>query len=98
MQSCSWIPVDHAAQAILDLTHTKEDIPFAINLIHPRPVSWNFLIEATRNAVADTLKTELPLIPLSEWIKLLSAKANSARPEDFDTTVRIIPLCEKIIV
>ncbi|KXN82909.1 L-aminoadipate-semialdehyde dehydrogenase large subunit [Leucoagaricus sp. SymC.cos] len=68
----SWLPMDKAAQSILDLCFTKEKIPFAVNLIHPRPVAWNQVIKAIQGALVDLLgidPTSLLMIPLPKWIE-----------------------------
>ncbi|KXN81584.1 L-aminoadipate-semialdehyde dehydrogenase large subunit [Leucoagaricus sp. SymC.cos] len=81
----SWLPMDKAAQSILDLCFTKEKIPFAVNLMHPRPVAWNQVIEAIQGALVDLLGIDpasLLMIPLPEWIEQLSAKAKDSTPDD----------------
>ncbi|KAF9445951.1 putative aminoadipate reductase [Macrolepiota fuliginosa MF-IS2] len=83
----SWLPMDSAAQSILDLAYTKEKLPFAINFTHPRPVTWDYVIEAVRDAVVDALRidpVQLPLIPFPEWIDRLANKAMDAKPEDLE--------------
>lgn len=70
----TWLPVDDAAAAILDLLKTSQTIPSPcayINLVHPHPISWNKIFETA----ADRL--ELTLVPHDEWFKQLRSRKGS---------------------
>ncbi|KAF9070475.1 putative aminoadipate reductase [Rhodocollybia butyracea] len=79
----SWLPMDAVAGAILDVAFIFEDPPFAINLVHPKPVSWTSVMGAIRESLISVkhLSSEaLPLIAFKSWVKAL-ADAGNASPE-----------------
>ena len=63
----SWIPIDLAAEAIVEIISSSSSyspgIPKVIHLIPPRPVSWHFL--------ALQLADCLSLVPYTEWLEKL---------------------------
>ncbi|KAF9060301.1 acetyl-CoA synthetase-like protein [Rhodocollybia butyracea] len=79
----SWLPLDAVAGAILDVAFTPETTPLAINLVHPKPVSWTSTMSAIRESLisAKHLSPEaLPLVPFQTWVKALE-DAGNASPE-----------------
>ncbi|KAJ3994751.1 putative aminoadipate reductase [Lentinula boryana] len=74
----SWAPLDAVAEGILDVTFTKEDIPIAINLVHPHPVSWTSIMQVIREYLISAKQLPLdalPLVPFRDWMQVLSDKA-----------------------
>ncbi len=49
----SWLPMHAVAQALLDVTFlsTEAGEQRALNVVHPRPVSWDSIIEAVNDAL-----------------------------------------------
>nr|GAT45908.1 acetyl-CoA synthetase-like protein [Mycena chlorophos] len=76
--SVSWILPETVAQTIVDVALLSSEIeqPFALNLVHPRPVSW----DAVFGAMAREAK--VPLVPLAEWIAQIGAQAKTATAKD----------------
>ncbi|KAJ6455206.1 hypothetical protein C8R45DRAFT_1111581 [Mycena sanguinolenta] len=74
----SWIHCETVAQAMIDVgfapvQHT-EHLPIVLNLVHPQPVPWNFVIERVRNGVKEICDSkELSLTPFADWCKELQA-------------------------
>ncbi|KAJ7625855.1 hypothetical protein FB45DRAFT_750466, partial [Roridomyces roridus] len=52
--------------------------PFAINLVHPRPVAWDLLMRSMADSV------ELPLKPFAEWVQDVRDRAPNATAEDLE--------------
>ncbi|TFK38857.1 hypothetical protein BDQ12DRAFT_629926 [Crucibulum laeve] len=61
----SWIPVDKAADALVDISHGDFDATRFVHLIHPKPVAWSCL------ATAIASELSVPLVSMSEWLKKL---------------------------
>lgn len=76
----SWLPADAVSKSILDVAFAREQPPFALNLVHPRPVAWNDVITAVANALIKQKKLEnkpLRVVPFHGWFSLLERRANS---------------------
>ncbi|KAF9000304.1 hypothetical protein BDQ17DRAFT_1427303 [Cyathus striatus] len=76
----SWLPMDVVAQCILDMVFSSEALPIAVNLVHPRPLSWSRMFSHIRDELLGNLHIEqdsLPLIPFHDWIcRLEERKGN----------------------
>ncbi|KAJ7127865.1 hypothetical protein C8R44DRAFT_873640 [Mycena epipterygia] len=64
----SWIPVNFAASAIVDLMNTPESFECA-NIVHPRPVIWTTILEPLAEALG------VPLVLYKEWLSKLQQVA-----------------------
>ncbi|KAJ6575613.1 putative aminoadipate reductase [Mycena vulgaris] len=73
----SWIDFETVAQAILDVAFTpleiSERLPTVMNLVHPRPVSWNSVISNFRDVLLKNSagSINLRLVDFQEWYKEL---------------------------
>ncbi|XP_006456444.1 hypothetical protein AGABI2DRAFT_211390 [Agaricus bisporus var. bisporus H97] len=81
-ESVTWLPVDTAAAAILDIL--KKTPPTFLNLVHPRPRAWNDIFKAT----ADYL--QLGFISYEEWAKQLYARKDTIVHEIQDASVDLV--------
>ena len=66
---------------MLDVAFADEELPIAVNLVHPRPIAWESLMEPIREAVYQKhhlTSSLLPLIPFSQWVARLDACAVEA--------------------
>ncbi|KAF7296637.1 Aminoadipate reductase [Mycena chlorophos] len=70
----SWIPPEAVAQAIVD-TAMHDAPPFAVNLVHPRPVEWDSIVGAMAHAA------KLPMVPISKWIEMLERRGRESSAE-----------------
>jgi hypothetical protein len=77
LQPISWVPIDLAAAALIEMRSSCE--PF-MNLVHPKTC----YIENVMSALSDELG--LPLVPSKEWLQSL-LKMN----ENFDANVSKVP-------
>ncbi|KAF7341009.1 Acetyl-CoA synthetase-like protein [Mycena sanguinolenta] len=74
----AWITPEAVSHTIVDIALTSETPPFAINLVHPRPVPWDFIM----STLAETVK--LPLIPFGEWVQQLEDLSTTAIAQDIE--------------
>lgn len=88
MQVTSWLPFDAVASTILDVAFASDKPERALNVVHPRPVSWRSLFEGLADALASNGR-RLPLVPWSEWQAMLESRAADATEEDLNAVVRI---------
>jgi len=71
-EEVTWLPVDTAASALLDMVHSDEQV---LHLVHPRPVPWKDIFAP----IADRLK--LSLIPYDNWLEHLRKAADGDHGE-----------------
>ncbi|KAJ6472500.1 putative aminoadipate reductase [Mycena sanguinolenta] len=76
----SWIDFDSVTGGIMDVAFapTTAESKNVYNLVHPRPVSWNFVAKSLRETLAKKGFPELPLVPFSEWFNKLEAAAEKS--------------------
>ncbi|KAJ7705888.1 male sterility protein-domain-containing protein [Mycena olivaceomarginata] len=72
----AWLPPEAVSRCIVDVALSAEKPPFAINLVHPRPIPWDFVMSAMAATV------QLPLIPFPDWVGQLQARSAKATAED----------------
>ncbi|KAF7378113.1 Acetyl-CoA synthetase-like protein [Mycena sanguinolenta] len=74
----AWITPEAVSHTIVDTALSSETLPFAINLVHPRPVSWDFIMSTLADAV------QLPLIPFGDWVQQLQDISTRATAQDIE--------------
>lgn len=79
----SWIPADAVAQAVADFVLTPTALPEVVNVVHPRPVPWDDVIQGVNHALAK----ELPVVPFGEWLKAVEKVEVEGRAEDLGRVV-----------
>ncbi|KAF8868636.1 acetyl-CoA synthetase-like protein [Gymnopilus junonius] len=70
-QVVSWVPMDRVAASILDLVFSEEVYPAAINVLHPKPVPWNTVMEYIIESLEEEEHKTLSLISFVEWVAVL---------------------------
>ncbi|KAJ7622628.1 putative aminoadipate reductase [Mycena polygramma] len=75
----AWLAPEAVSQALVDAALSTEKPPFAVNLVHPRPIPWDRVMQAVAN------DAQLPLIPFPDWIQQLQVRSAAATAEDFET-------------
>lgn len=58
----SWLPVNLAASAIIEMRDTVQE---TLHVIHPRPVSWSTVMKPIASILG------VPLVPYAEWFARL---------------------------
>ncbi|KIJ41947.1 hypothetical protein M422DRAFT_229444 [Sphaerobolus stellatus SS14] len=69
----TWIPLNIAANGLVDFIDAELEATRVVHLIHPRPVPWARLAEIL------STKLEIPLVPFSTWIEELEILSNSMK-------------------
>ncbi|KAF8146659.1 male sterility protein-domain-containing protein [Mycena galopus ATCC 62051] len=65
-QEISWIPINDAAAAIVDMRSTMNE---TFHLVHPRPTTWRAVMEPLASML------NVPLVPYAEWFARLKSTA-----------------------
>lgn len=73
-----WVPLDAIAEAYIDWVVARNELPPLVNVVHPRPTSWEVILRGLREELGGTL----PIVPLPEWAARLEARAASPSAED----------------
>ncbi|KAJ7731258.1 acetyl-CoA synthetase-like protein [Mycena metata] len=80
----AWLPPEAIAQAIIDVgVLGARKPPFAINLVHPRPIAWDEVISSM------TGTAHLPLVPFAEWVQQLQDRSLGSTAKDIEDIMRI---------
>ncbi|KAJ6457233.1 acetyl-CoA synthetase-like protein [Mycena sanguinolenta] len=74
----AWISPEAVSRTIVDAALSSKPPPFAINLVHPRPVLWDFVVSTLANTA------QLPLIPFADWVQQLQDRSTRAAAEDIE--------------
>ncbi|KAJ7157427.1 putative aminoadipate reductase [Mycena filopes] len=74
----AWLPPEAVSQAIVDVALSPEKPPFALNLVHPRPVPWDAIMSSMATGV------QLPLVPFSDWVQQLQDRSLGATAEEIE--------------
>lgn len=74
--------MDAVSQTILDVAWSRTSEP-ALNIVHPRPTSWNVILDSINDAiVAEGLAPKkLPFVNFSTWVAQLEEHAADSSPE-----------------
>ncbi|KAJ7612097.1 putative aminoadipate reductase [Roridomyces roridus] len=73
----SWVDFTTVTQTILDVTFAEsERLPTVMNLVHPRPVSWNFVVTSIRDILLKRGK-DLELVEFGVWYQELEGRGAS---------------------
>ncbi|KAJ7718234.1 putative aminoadipate reductase [Mycena metata] len=74
----AWLPPEAVSQTIVDTALSVEKPPFAINLVHPRPIPWDDVISSMAKTV------QLPLVSFPDWVQQLQNRSVGATAEDIE--------------
>ncbi|TFK74161.1 acetyl-CoA synthetase-like protein [Pluteus cervinus] len=80
----SWLPLDAVASHALDVAFAPKASP-ALNVVHPRPISWNDAINDINVALVDqgVVSEELNLIPFDKWVERLERRSADKSEQNF---------------
>ena len=73
------------AQTLLDITFSSTaGAQRALNVVHPRPVSWDSIIEAVNDALVKegVVVARLEVVQFSVWFEMLEARASEGSSTD----------------
>lgn len=77
----SWVPMDAVCGALLDVGFSTKPAPMAVNVVHPKPISWTFVLQSIQNTLIrekHLSSDALPLVPYHDWVATVEQYANNA--------------------
>jgi hypothetical protein len=77
------MPLDAIGQAYVDWVLSEDKLPRLVNVVHPRPTTWDVILRGLREELGGSLS----LVPLSQWVKKLEAHSDSPTQEDLTAMV-----------
>ncbi|CAA7265482.1 unnamed protein product [Cyclocybe aegerita] len=91
----SWLPTDAVSQTILDAA-SSDTQSAALNVVHPKPVTWNDIVGAVNDVLVDegVIPEKLPVVDMKTWFCLLEAKAHQADAKEIIYDIPAIKLLE----
>ncbi|KAF1940667.1 ochratoxin A non-ribosomal peptide synthetase [Clathrospora elynae] len=87
---CNWVPVDHLAEVLVELTLAPEDKDksgkrgVSVNqIVHPKPVSWSSLLQPIQKAIEDSvpLSTPIEIVTYPDWLSILKSRTAEAESD-----------------
>ncbi|KAJ7609797.1 hypothetical protein DFH06DRAFT_1246824, partial [Mycena polygramma] len=72
----AWLSPEAVSQTIVDAALSMEKPPFAINLVHPRPVPWDTVMAAV------AAEAQLPMVPFPDWVQQVRGRSVGATIDD----------------
>ena len=84
--------MDKVAPIVLDVVLSKESPPATLNLVHPRPITWNTIMNKVNEGLlaSKAVIERLPMTPFTEWISALENKGMSASGEESQQLVSFL--------
>ncbi|KAG6810396.1 putative NRPS-like protein biosynthetic cluster [Tricholoma furcatifolium] len=82
----SWLPMHAVSKAIIDVAFSSKELPQALNVVHPRPIQWNEVINSIKIALEEE-RGSLDVVPFQEWFSLLEKRSRNAS----DSELKSIP-------
>ncbi|EKM59937.1 uncharacterized protein PHACADRAFT_206156 [Phanerochaete carnosa HHB-10118-sp] len=76
--SVTWVPLDAIGEAYVDWVLAQDALPALVNVVHPRPTTWDVVLHGLRQELGDNL----PVVPLEEWVMKLEERAKNPSAED----------------
>jgi hypothetical protein len=84
--------MDGVRDVLLDIGFSQEPAPIAVNVVHPKPISWTSVMQHIRSTL---LKEKglppdaLPLVPYSDWVSAVEKRARNPTETDTQEIVRV---------
>ncbi|KAL7419511.1 hypothetical protein Q5752_005422 [Cryptotrichosporon argae] len=67
----SWLPVDLASRAIVDIALGDADRPFIYHVVHPDAMEWGTILDSLRQS-----GIEFTAVPPAEWVRKVEASTD----------------------
>ncbi len=87
--------MDAVAQCIVDVVLSEKQSPFALNIVHPRPIPWTKIIGSISDALCarSLVGQKLPFVSLGKWVALVEAYTQNATEKDVDIMNIVSSFC-----
>ncbi|GJE97028.1 acetyl-CoA synthetase-like protein [Phanerochaete sordida] len=76
----AWVPLDAIARNYVEWVLAEGALPALVNLVHPRPTTWNAVLQNVRAELGG----ELPMVSFSEWLARLDSRGEGASRDDLE--------------
>ena len=83
------MPVDEIATAMTDLAFSAERLPALVNLVHPRAVTWEKIMQTVCKAINASLR----MVSLKDWLHSLEEASEKSSSELLDEIVSDRDIC-----
>ena len=84
--------MDAVCNALLDVGFSCEPAPIAVNVVHPKPVSWTYVVRNIRNALIEEKhlsSDSLPLVSYHDWVDTVEKHAKNPTATDTQNIVSV---------
>lgn len=80
--------MDAVSQTILEVCQSV-DTPKALNIVHPRPITWASIISSINEALVQegVLLSPLPIVDMQDWVAKLKEQAQTSDTEILSNVV-----------
>lgn len=89
VQLVNWVPLDAIGNAYIDWVVSDDEMPVLVNVVHPRPTSWDVVLRG----IKEELGGDLPAIALDAWVAKLDVQSAAATAEDLARVVSVLDCC-----
>ena len=80
-----WMPLDAIGQTYVDWVVSTDDLPKLVNVVHPRPTTWDVILQGLRWE----LGYDITVVPLEQWVAKLEKHGTNPTTEDLENMVWI---------
>lgn len=82
--------MDAVSQTILEVCQSV-DTPKALNIVHPRPITWALIISSINEALVQegVLLSPLPIVDMQDWVAKLKEQAQTSDTEILSNVVSL---------
>jgi thioester reductase-like protein len=90
-QMITWIPYTTVAQVVMDIALGSSNPSSVLNVVHPRPVPWNSIMQDIAKALVeqDVANVPLELIPFNSWYEKLERHSFASSEKDLLALVSV---------
>ncbi|KAJ7198969.1 hypothetical protein GGX14DRAFT_525295, partial [Mycena pura] len=97
----SWIDFETVAHAVMDVAFSSGPVgPLStmFNVVHPRPVSWNFVMSSLRDAIIkhNSGSVDLGLVSFSDWVIELESSATQGQNLDMLPGISLLEFFRRV--
>ena len=79
--------MDVVSDGVLDVAFGSDRPAPALNIVHPRPISWASAMSYLAESLEDIGQGKISLVPFDVWYKELERRAENAEEEDVQNIV-----------
>ncbi|GJF00089.1 acetyl-CoA synthetase-like protein [Phanerochaete sordida] len=72
-----WIPLDAVGEAYIDWALARDELPFVVNVVHPRPTTWEVVLRGLRAELGE----RFGVVPVQQWLAKLEEHAQDPSAE-----------------